>query len=289
MKRGPRMKKYALGFLLLPWVVPSGCGGEDSTPNGDDPHVVALGGPCPLASRLGGFEVTHEGTYSSVSGSVADGVVPDTILELVGEFGPCQLLRRNSPHCDPLCGAGKTCDQDGACIPYPGNMSVGTVAISGLVEPVEMEPSAAGKVYFETDLPCPAFEPGEPILLTASGSDLPGFVLDGVGVEPLEGVDLTSSLAAGTALTMTWTAAADTRATILATLNVDQHGTSPVTLVCETGDTGSLEIASSLIDDLLDAGVSGSPSGILRRRTTDSTDVSDGCVELIVSSYKKLM
>jgi hypothetical protein len=280
------MKKYALCPLLLSWVAPLACGGDDSAPNGDDPHVVALEGPCPLASRLGGFEVTHEAAYSSVSGSVADGVVPDTILDLVGESGPCQLLRRNNPYCDPPCGAGQACDHDGTCIPYPSNVGVGTVTISGLLAPVEMEPSAAGKVYFETGLPHPAFDPGEPILLTAAGGELPHFVLDGVGVEPLEGADSTWSLATGTALTVTWTAAADTRTTILAALNVDQHGTAPVTMVCETADTGSLEIAASLVDDLLAAGISGLPHGSLHRRTTDSTEVSNGCVELLVSSHQ---
>ena len=84
-----------------------------------DPATVPLAGECPLASRYGNFEVDVYEDYSLVSGSVADGVNPVTVLELLDEEGDCKLLRRNNPFCDPPCGAGDVCDFDGSCIPFP--------------------------------------------------------------------------------------------------------------------------------------------------------------------------
>ena len=66
----------------------------------------------------------------------------------------------------------------------------------------------------------------------------------------------------------------------MAAINVDQHGSSPVTLTCELGDVGSLSIRSTLIDALLGFGISGFPRAIVTRRAPSSTDTAVGCVGL---------
>ena len=110
-----------------------GEGNDNTDPTGGD----ELRGPCALADRVGGFSVAMEEIYTAFSGSVADGVVPVTVLEQVGGEGDCVLLRRNNPFCDPPCSPGQTCDFDGSCIPYPVNQDVGTVSVSGLAQAVE--------------------------------------------------------------------------------------------------------------------------------------------------------
>ena len=52
--------------------------------SGEDPATVAMDGVCDLAEDYGGFVVEAYEEYSIVSGSIADGVVPITVLELIG-------------------------------------------------------------------------------------------------------------------------------------------------------------------------------------------------------------
>jgi hypothetical protein len=68
------------------------------------------------------------------------------------------------------------------------------------------------------------------------------------------------------------------------TLNVDQHGITPISLVCDLADSGSASIAASLVDALLGAGISGWPNASLSRQTVDSQDFGDGCLEFVVST-----
>ncbi len=63
---------------------------------------------------------------------------------------------------------------------------------------------------------------------------------------------------------------------------IDQHGNSPVALLCTFADAGTGIVPGALIDQLLTAGVSGFPNGTLRRQTIDSTTLDAGCVELVV-------
>jgi hypothetical protein len=79
---------------------------------------------------------------------------------------------------------------------------------------------------------------------------------------------------------------ADDGVKVTISINVDQHGTSPVTLLCEVDDTGSFQVPAALIDALLDEGISGLPQGHLHRRTADSVTIDPGCVELLVYSHR---
>jgi hypothetical protein len=69
-------------------------------------------------------------------------------------------------------------------------------------------------------------------------------------------------------------------------LQIDQHGLSPVSVVCETADDGSLEVSAALVDRLFAAGISGFPNGTLIRRTADSQSAGGGCVDLVVASER---
>ncbi|MEC7947614.1 MAG: hypothetical protein VX265_08600, partial [Myxococcota bacterium] len=118
-----------------------------------DPATVRLAGTCEQSSRFGRFTVDANEDYASVSGSVADGVVPtDVLTELLTE-GDCTIWRRENPFCDGGCDPGFTCDLAGECVPYPTNQAVGTVVVQGLQRPVSMDPVEPGATYFDTSLP----------------------------------------------------------------------------------------------------------------------------------------
>jgi hypothetical protein len=261
---------------------------DDSSGSTTGGGEIELRGACPLAESVGGFSVAMEPEYSSFAGAVADGVVPVSVLEQVGAEGDCILLRRNNPFCDPLCLPGQTCDYSGTCIPYPVNHDVGVVAVSGLVQPVMVEPVAPTYSYFDTSLPHPACEPGADIELTAEGGDYVPFVLHGRGVPRVEPTAEVLSLSTGRAVNVEWVSTgSDARLQLV--LNVDQHGLAPVRLVCESDDTGSLSISPVLVSQFLAFGVSGYPSADYYLQTADSVDLAPGCVEFLVRSHQQTL
>jgi hypothetical protein len=262
------------------------------TPEGD-PNTVELAGECPLETKFGEFRVHVLDAYSTISGEVADGVIPITVLEEVGSGDECALLRRNNPFCDPPCGAGETCDFDGTCIPYPLNQDLGIVTAGGLVADLVMRPVQPGNLYFLTrlpngdPLPHPLFTPGSLVEVrtweTTFGSDI---TLHGVGVEPLSlGSDTDWVLYRDTDHPFTWTPSASSlRSRIHVRMNIDQHGNTPVAIYCEFDDDGSAAIPANLVTQLIDFGVTGFPNATVSRRTVDNAEMGGGCVQLEVSS-----
>ena len=237
--------------------------------------------PCALEEKVGYFHVQHELDYSAVAGDVSDGVVPVTILEQVASEDECRLMRRNNPFCDPPCDPGFTCDFDGSCIPYPAPKSVGTVTIEGLAVPVSME----YPTYYDTSVPHPPFTPGDGIRLTAAGDEYAGFSVYGMGVTPMASEDEAWVVREGEPLAVTWVATDEAPVQIQLRFNIDQHGNSPVELVCDLDDDGAHEVPAELIAELLSAGVSGFATGNLYRRTVDSAAVDAGCVQFTVFSH----
>ncbi len=259
--------------------------GEEAVVTDDPPESVVLEGLCPLDTRHGAFYVEAYDSYSAVYGEVSDGVVPNTVLTEVAVDGACRLMRTENPYCDPPCSAGETCDLDSTCIAYPSTQDLGTVSVSGLVEAVAMEPVSPGFSYFDTSLPHPIYTDEQVIELTTSGATLDPFVLHGVGFDVLTLDTASWTVAEHTSVPLAWAGAAkDTQTEVFVELNIDQHGTSPLTVWCVFEDTGSAEIPATVIDALLDAGVTGYPSGRVTRRTVDSTTAGDGCVDLTVAS-----
>lgn len=251
---------------------------DDPLPTGDDDpgtdtgEPPRLAGECPLGERVGNFDVILEESYSAVDGEVREALVQTAILTVPAEEGVCRLVRRENPFCDPPCGGGDACTADAQCVEFPSRIEVGTVTITGLEGPAEMEP-AADLRYFLTDLPHPAIAPGATIELTADG-----FSLDGDGFSALEHTTGDLMVAEGTPLDLTWTPE-DGNAIARVEINIDQHGISPATLFCDAPDTGSFTVPASIIDALIESGTSGFPSANLYRQTIDSTDTATGCVE----------
>jgi hypothetical protein len=244
-----------------------------------------LRGECDLATRVGRFSVEGQSDFGVVQGAVFEGVVPTAIPRLVSEAGPCRLLERRNLVCTPACVGSATCGEDGVCIPYPRQISVGNVTISGLTQPTSLSPQNPGNGYFAPGADNPPFAVGSEITLTAAGdSGRPGFELKGFGSPPL-GTKPSWLIERGKGLNVLWQngdSGARTRVTV--ELSVDQHGLSPLTLACEFEDTGTASVPATMIDGLLDSGVSGFPNGRIFRRTADRVLLDHGCVDLLVGS-----
>lgn len=256
----------------------------------DWPDPGEYGTACPLDDRVGLFEIAAFSAYSAVSGSVATGILPITIREEVGRAGDCRLLKKDNPFCDPPCVAGELCDDhddnpdtNGVCAPYPPNLDAGTVYVRGLVEGLPALHPDAALNYSNTLVPHPIFDPGAEIQLYAEGADTESFSLEGAGVEVLD-AQIDWTMVRDQPLEVTWTPG-DGTGRIWLSFNVDQHGNSPVTLECDVEDTGSTIVPAALVTQLIDSGVSGFSTGLMRRLTVDSTQIEQGCVELLVYSH----
>lgn len=250
-----------------------------------DPATTPLRGACPAEQRRGGFQIDVGERYSAVSGNVADGVLPASVPTAAGAEGECRLEQRTNPFCDPPCAPDEACGRDGACQPYPLNVDLGLVRILGLNAAVELSPVPPGTTYFDTRTPHPVVEPDALVRLQTEGGALEPLELHGLGAEPLRAEPAVWRVGDGD-LRLQWTPPQGLgRSLIEARLMIDQHGISPLTLVCELADDGEATLPDGLIQRMLGAGVSGFPNGTLRRRTADRVELNDGgCVDLVVST-----
>jgi hypothetical protein len=260
-----------------------GTGGQSGSSGQASSHT--LRGECAIADRVGRFTVESQSDFGVVQGAVFEGVVPTSIPRLVSEAGPCKLLERRNLVCTPACVGATTCGEDGACIPYPRQLGVGNVTFSGLTQVTNLSPQEPGNGYFAPGADNPPFTVGGEVTLKAQGqSGGMGFELKGFGSAPL-GTKPSWLIDRGTGLNVVWPNAdsgAKTKVTV--ELTVDQHGISPLTLACEFEDTGAASIPATVIDRLLDSGVSGFPNGRIFRRTADRVELDLGCVDLLVGS-----
>lgn len=252
-----------------------------------DSETVPLDGHCADDVHFGKFVVDSTTRYAYVDGEVDDGVVPYTVLtELESQEG-CTLWRREYLYCDPACDSTQTCDFDGTCVPYPVGQDVGVVTVDGLLEPVSMEPLPPGNTYSNTSVPNPPWTPGTVVTLESEGGAYDPFTLHGVAPDPLEVVSTDWTVYEGEPLPLSWTPpGSTTRAQVRVTLNIDQHGNTPVTAVCWLDDDGEGAIPADILDGLMGRGISGFPSGTISRLTTDAASVGEGCVDLWLTSSR---
>ena len=279
----------------VPVIILGACSTTSTTGSGtaddEDSSMVetpALRGSCQMGEKMGDFRVVLEEDFSLVTGQIDDGVVPATVLVNVGESGGCTLFQQQIPFCDPPCSSGTTCDRDGSCIPFPVPQDVGTVTITGLNKPVSMEPVFPGGTYFDTQVPHPVVDVGAAVTLVAEGGDVEGWTLYGAGVATLQILNEPWVLEDDKPMEITWAAGNDDNVRIEITLNIDQHGISPVTLICDVEDDGATMIPVEMVNALIGFGFSGFGVGDISRQTIDSVDSAFGCVEFVVVSHVKV-
>ncbi len=271
-------------------VLACGGGGGGGGPDGDADADIDVSDltyrPCDAADRVGEFRVALEEEFTGVQGAVADGVVPGDVPDVVETIGDCRVLAPRVLFCDPPCAGGETCDEGGSCIAYPSSHDVGTVAIAGMEAAVEMTPRAPGNFYNHTGtLPYPGFAPGAGMEMTSTGGDYAPLSLLGWGIGAIVPTMDDVLVDTGSPASVAWNVPEDPGpARVRIEVDLNRHGASSRSVECDVPDTGSFEISASLIETLLDAGLSGFPSVILSRRTADSMDIEPGCVEFLVVS-----
>jgi hypothetical protein len=157
--------------------------------------------------------------------------------------------------------------------------------VAGLEVDVALNPDATN-YYWDTSVPYPLFAPSDGVLLENTGGAIGAFSLRGLGVAKMELLDDEWTIVRGESLDMAWTPGGG-NGRVVAAINVDQHGTSPVTLTCTTPDDGELTIDGGLLEQLLQYGVSGFATGTVRRQSGDKVDLDSGCVDLRVYSHSE--
>ncbi len=238
--------------------------------------------PCPPGEAAGGFQVRLREGFSSVTGRLRDGVPPWEVWDPLEVLGDCTLRVAPALSCDPPCAGGEACGPAG-CEPAPAALPAGTIRLSGLSAPVEMEPTPAGIYSFGGDLPHPAFGPGDPISLVADGGAHPAFALETYGVAPLE-TDGEGVMGSGAGpVVVTWRPG-EGGAEIRLVLEVGHHGGFLAELECVVPDAGAYAVPRQLVDALYAQGIAGFPVVELVRFRAASTRVEGRCVELVASS-----
>lgn len=233
-----------------------------------------------------------ENGSTSLFGKIFDGPTPLLVVwETVATEGDCVLRTPRVPFCSTPCGGSAACVEDETCAPYPAALVAGDIAVSGLTtESAEtmftMSPVAEGyQPPNDIVLAYPGITEGGPITLVAAGDVVEAFDVEALGIAPLalesEGIELERT----TDILLSWAPPADSTATrIHVELDISHHGGTKGTIECEADDTGTLRIAASLVAGLLDLGVAGFPSIVIRRESTGWTNVAVGRIDLVVSS-----
>jgi hypothetical protein len=162
--------------------------------------------------------------------------------------------------------------------------------VAGTNPPVRITPFVPGYNYSNTAVANPPVTPDALVELRVPDSPWGPITLHAVGVTPL--VASTDPLLIDTEsdLLVTWTPPTGLdRSTVYFTVNIDQHGNSPILLSCEWPDTGSGSVPATLLEQLVNAGVTGFPSALITRHTADRVDVGpDGCMDLEVTSPRPM-
>jgi hypothetical protein len=242
---------------------------------------------CEAASHVGNASVILDDEYTSVLGTLTDGVVPYNVLEPTLTEGDCVFLHPKELFCDPACASGMTCDETGSCIPYPRNIDVGTLSLEGLSGAVSMDAITPSLVYYYAgDLPHPGFAAEDPIEIYASGAgEYEPFSMIAYGVTALSVDQNEMALVSDQGSLLSWTASdSEVDRRVLVEVNIANHGGIPARIECSTLDEVSLEIPAALVSALLSVGYSGFPSVKLTRQSADTTETIDGCVDFTVLS-----
>jgi hypothetical protein len=285
--------RRAHGVALLLLVA---CGGESGTDpidaGGSDPADASapptLDEP-PAYVRIsentsGAGDVYGMTIYAQFRRSVLD------VYSEVDRAGSCVLFESDLGFCQDPCDG--VCTSAGVCLPFPEQLSAGTLTVDGLSAPVEIAPESGNYYsYYATSLTA---TPGASITASASGDDIAAFEVAATAPAPLEIPGLADlELTAGSDLVIEWTPS-DTDSRIRLNLRSDTagHGQyAPALILCDVADTGSLTVPQSLIDPFTDPANWGCgdciPSWIERYGHGAVTAGDDG-VDLLISSRVSL-
>lgn len=231
---------------------------------------------------------------TAVLGRVQDAPTPSTVQWTQSmQSGDCKLLLPSVPSCAPSCGSSAACVSTNTCQRYPNGLSAGAVTLSGLSMSAGSSPVALTNVANNYQLPAgtmltyPAFAEGATLTLQAAGEgSVPAFTASNMGIAPLTVTSTNLTVAANSAVNLTWTAPMSPSAAlrIKVKLDISHHGGTRGQITCDTDDDGSLEIAAPLVTALVSLGVAGFPSIVVTRERTTSTTVAGAQINFSILS-----
>jgi hypothetical protein len=218
--------------------------------------------------------------YSTVIGRFFAGQTPDPFpLELDSAEAGCELKVPVLPFCDDPC-TPDVCTADDVCTPYPAPVEVGTLAVSGLGDPLSLSPATSMVVYQSPSLPYPPCEEGTKVTVASSS-----LALEAECITPLEltGADPLPVMT-GEVVRVSWVPAATGAASrIRIGLDVSHHGGKKGQIDCDVPDTGSFDIPEPLVTKLIGLGLAGYPT-INVNRVSLGVDAKNAEVSLLLSS-----
>jgi len=238
------------------------------------------------------FEIHYRtaDSYAEISGFMYDGATADQVIwEKKTTDGSCSLYQPRTPFCD-ACATGQVCVDTNVCRTPPSKKDVGAVTITGLTgfNPLDLIAVTGSTETSYNCLENPSIPPctvGATVGLSATGNgDYPAFSVQTQCIAPLVVTNSTIALQSGAAFTLNWTASTVAGARINLTFDLSHHGGSKGKIICETSDTGSLQVSSSLIDKLLALGVTGYPKAYVTRLITGTTAVGSGQAQFKIYS-----
>lgn len=262
------------------------------------PMDTSMGDPNIL---IGTFQVsliapdaaTGAAGYTAVIGKVADGPTPSQLIWTESSrSGACVLSKPSVPFCNTPCGGSAVCVAQNTCKPYPTTKSVGTVKATGLkttagASEFSMDPIAGNyQTPGGTTLLYPAFAEGGAITLSAAGGVYSPFSLGSVGIAPLQITSQNLQVATGQLVRLTWTPPQKSIGSkISVKLDISHHGGTKGMIECTTDDTGTLDIAASLVTELINLGTAGFPTILVTRKApVGSAVIAPGRVDLVIQS-----
>ena len=284
-------------WLVL--VLLAGCGGagtSDSDAGSNDAGltpVVDAGSPGDAGTLVGTFTLLHKvaDASSSLFGKVYDGPTPAGIVwEAALIDGDCELQTPRVPFCSTSCGSA-VCVENDVCQAYPTSTPLGTVQATGVltvenVASFDMTPVVNGYQPVTVSLVAPPFADGSALTLSSSGStQVAAFTLRTTGVAPFALTSGAPTLERDQPLALTWTPGlSSTAARIKVKLDISHHGGTRGQVLCDTDDDGSLTLSGPLVTRLLDLGVAGFPTIVLRRVKVGAVVIPAGRVDFVAGS-----
>lgn len=271
---------------------------EDASGSGESGSVDSTGddggefifNTCPEENKVGSLRINLEADYTAINGKVLNRVNVAEVPKVLLEAGGCKLMNYDAPECDPACSTQNEICTSMGCVPYPEGQDLGIITIDGLADEVALEARPPGNTYTNSGtLTHPAFAPGDVIGMSAEGNVVEGFRLRGRGVDHVALESEEFLINSGSPLDVRWQPGV-TPGSVMTHIevNIDHHGGSSAGgwIECQVADDGEHTIDASLIDRLLEFGVSGFPTITIARRSSDAKDIQLGCVEFIVTADK---
>jgi hypothetical protein len=283
----------AAGLLLL------ACAEEDGSSQKIDWELD----PCGFAEAPSGTidiasfsDYFHGDIVAHISASLRPAPNP-TFHEVLMEQGACRYYKSAIGTCDPACEGGEFCTVDDECVTYPATIGGGTLEITGLQEPIEIEPTSysPGTYFGPTPLPGELFQPGDRIGARLEGDEFPALALGAEGVALMDTAltDNGYEMLDGQDAEITWTPGPSPDACVQLVINgFNQVHGAPLDnfIVCEGADTGSMTIPQAFVEEFpygetppVTEGFDW-PHSELTRYTRNSADTEVGRAEIVVRS-----